>query len=187
MIRRRLSSLSWFMRQLKGHISRLANLEDGCKGAFWEQRFRSIKILDDEGLLATAVYVDLNAVRAGMVDRPEDTPHGSISERAAALAGLPRRTAIRLTAAPMTTEAAYLDHVDRWGRLLSPGKASVPATLPPILRRLGLTRRRWTDLLKASWDSARGTVIGTDAARRREAARRGGHWVVDLIAAPRPS
>ena len=48
MIRRRLSSLSWFMRQLKGHISRLANLEDGCKGAFWEQRFRSIKILDDE-------------------------------------------------------------------------------------------------------------------------------------------
>ena len=37
----------------------MANKEDGCTGAFWAARFRSIAILDDEALLATSAYVDL--------------------------------------------------------------------------------------------------------------------------------
>jgi len=182
--RERLSSLSWFMRELKTPISRLSNLEDGVKGAFWDQRFRSIRILDELALLVITIYVDLNAVRAGMVDRPEDTPHGSISERVAAISGTARRTRIRLEPAPLEPEEAYVQLVDGAGRSFSPGKASIPSHLPPILKRLGLTTRRWTRLLKDGLSTARGTVVGTEASRRKEAARRGRRWLIDLLAVP---
>lgn len=182
-LRRRLSSISWFMGKLKEHISRRANAEDGCTGAFWERRFRSVRILDEPSLLATSTYVDLNAVRAGMVDRPEWTPHGSISERAALVAGTERRTAIRMGPPPTGSNADYLDHVDHWGRWQSaPEKAAIPASLAPILERLELTRKRWLDRLRVGWENLRGTAIGTPAARRREAARRGGRWVIDPLA-----
>jgi REP element-mobilizing transposase RayT len=184
MARQRLSSLSWFMRELKTPISRRANLEDGVKGAFWDQRFRSIRVLDEIALLAVAIYVDLNAVRAGLVDRPENTPHGSISERVAALTGVARRTSIRLEPPPLEPEDAYVELVDGVGRSLRPGKASIPRNLPPILDRLGLTTRRWARILKDGISNARGTVIGTEASRRAEAARRGCRWVIDLIAVP---
>lgn len=182
--RSRLSSLSWFMRELKAPISRRANLEDDVKGAFWDQRFRSIKVLDEAALLAIAIYVDLNAVRAGMVDRPERTPHGSISERAATIRGTARRTAIRLSPPPLQPEVAYIELVDGAGRCLRPGKSSIPGDLPPILHRLGLTAHRWTRLITDELATVRGTVVGTEASRKKEAARRGRRWVVDLIATP---
>ena len=86
-------------------------------------------VLDEPSVLMTSAYVDLNSVRAGMVDRPEHTAHGSISERAAIAAGLPRRTTIRMTPPPCGTNEAYLEHVDAWGRWQhSLGKASIPAS-----------------------------------------------------------
>lgn len=182
-LRSRLSSVSWFMGRLKEHISRRANAEDDCTGAFWERRFRSVRVLDEPSVLMTSTYVDLNAVRAGMVDRPERTTHGSVSERAAIAAGLPRRTHIRMTSPPLGTNAAYLEHVDAWGRWqASPGKASIPASLPPILERLELSKKRWLELFRAGWETLRGTAIGTPESKQREATRRRGRWVIDPLA-----
>jgi hypothetical protein len=46
--RSRLSSLGWFMKCLKEPLARLANQQDGCTGAFFEGRYKSIAILDQD-------------------------------------------------------------------------------------------------------------------------------------------
>jgi len=64
--RKRLSSLGWFMKCLKEPLARMANKQDGCTGAFFEGRYKSIAILDKETLLSVCAYIDLNPVGEGM-------------------------------------------------------------------------------------------------------------------------
>ena len=80
-VRKRLASLSWFMKCLKEPLARMANREDKCRGAFWESRFKSIAILDELSLLAACVYVDLNVYAAGLASLPERSEHTSIKIR----------------------------------------------------------------------------------------------------------
>ena len=79
--RERLSELGWFMKALREPLARMANKEDNCKGTFWEGRFKSIAILDEEALLATCVYIDLNPVAAGIAATPETSRHTSVRQR----------------------------------------------------------------------------------------------------------
>ena len=76
--RARLPDLSWYMRVLNESIARQANAEDGAKGHFWEGRFKSQALLDEQALLAVMAYVDLNPVRAGMADDLESSAHTSM-------------------------------------------------------------------------------------------------------------
>ena len=48
---------------------------------FFEERFQSIAILDEEALLSVSVYVDLNPVAAGVAAAPETSEHTSIKQR----------------------------------------------------------------------------------------------------------
>lgn len=101
--RARLASLSWFMRALNENIARRANREEGVRGRFWEGRFRSQPLLDEQGLLMCMAYVDLNPVRAGLCDSLEDSSFTSIEERLEDLAR--KRSQRRRQNAPDTLAA----------------------------------------------------------------------------------
>ena len=79
--RTELANISRFMGLVNQFIARKSNTEDGCKGRFWEHRFTSQAILDDDALLRTIAYVDLNPVRAGISQTPEASEHTSIQRR----------------------------------------------------------------------------------------------------------
>ncbi|OYW18505.1 MAG: hypothetical protein B7Z55_10490 [Planctomycetales bacterium 12-60-4] len=80
-VRSRLSDISWFMRALSEPIARLANKQDRCTGRFWEGRFKAQRIVDEAGLLACAMYVDLNPIRAAMAQSPDQAVHTSAYDR----------------------------------------------------------------------------------------------------------
>lgn len=86
-VRKRLSDISWFMRALAEPIARMANKQDECTGRFWEGRFKAQRIVDEAGLLACSMYVDLNPVRAAMAATPEEAMHTSAYDRAKACRG----------------------------------------------------------------------------------------------------
>ena len=78
-VRARLFDLSSFMKEVKQKFSAWFNLTRGRKGTLWEDRFRSVLVEGTGGysadglgaLLAVAAYIDLNPVRAGLVDDPK--------------------------------------------------------------------------------------------------------------------
>ena len=81
LLRRRLSDVSWWMRCFAQHISWRANREDDVTGHFWESRFCHEVITDQASLLACMIYVDLNPIRAGMANTPEESDFTGIKQR----------------------------------------------------------------------------------------------------------
>lgn len=81
LLRCRLQSVSWLMKTLCEYIAKRANREEGLTGAFWEGRFKAQKLLDEQAVLACAVYVDLNPVRASLAATPESSQFTSVYER----------------------------------------------------------------------------------------------------------
>jgi hypothetical protein len=81
MARLRLRNIGWFMKCLKEPLARLANRQDKTRGTFFEGRFKSIAVVDEESLLKTCVYIDLNPVAAKVAKTPETSDFTSIKQR----------------------------------------------------------------------------------------------------------
>lgn len=91
---RRMGNVSFFMKALKQAFTQWFNRSHQRSGTLWESRFRSVLIngMDAEALTMMSAYIDLNPVRAGIVDDPKDYRWCSYGQacagKALALAGI---------------------------------------------------------------------------------------------------
>lgn len=200
LLRKRLSSLSWFMGRLNENIARAANKEDKVKGRFWESRFKCQVLLDDAAIAACMVYVDLNPIRAGVADTPEESDFTSIQLRIHAWQTTPSSVSATTSEhspcwlcpissennpngiLPMT-DAEYFDMVDRSGRLVRAGrKGAIDAELAPILLRIGAKPEVWPDTVSRFEDNF-SLVAGQSSSLRNFADRLGRRWFTGVSAA----
>ncbi|SDB55844.1 REP element-mobilizing transposase RayT [Desulfonatronum thiosulfatophilum] len=70
--RRRLVNLGAFVKDIKQGFTRYFNKRRNRKGFFWGDRFKSVIVQEGTSLVNLLAYVDLNPVRAGIVDKPEN-------------------------------------------------------------------------------------------------------------------
>ena len=73
----RLFDVSKLMANLDGLYARWFNLKFARRGHFWSDRFKNPELLGREAVQDAILYVELNAVRAGLVKRPEQWKWGS--------------------------------------------------------------------------------------------------------------
>ena len=186
--RKRLHDISWFMRCLNEPIARWANAEDNVTGRFWEGRFKSQALLDEAAVIAAMAYVDLNPVRAGIAEAPEESDYTSIQQRI--LEQNPKtaeRTPSAMNQLPEDLQVAigrllpfsddenfdpdraipysltdYLQLVDWSGRAILEGKrGKIPDHLPPILKRLNVDPENYVRFIRREKKSRFHSVIGT--------------------------
>tara|TARA_R110002110_G_scaffold257491_1_gene473484 strand:- start:11689 stop:12681 length:993 start_codon:yes stop_codon:yes gene_type:complete len=172
--RRRLYDISWFMRCLNEPFARAANKEDNCKGRFWESRFKSQALLDEGAVLSAMVYVDLNPIRAGIVDTPEESDFTSIFER---IKNFKHQQKTKKNSSEKQTIdnvkqvehllalnsnnhnvvdanihiplLDYFDLVDYTGRVIRADKSgAIPSHLEPILSRLDFDNAGWLSIVQ---------------------------------------
>ncbi len=77
-LREKLSNLSEFVREIKVGFTRYYNRRHNRRGYFWGDRFKSVIVEKGETLINCLAYIDLNPLRAGIVERPEEYRWNSI-------------------------------------------------------------------------------------------------------------
>jgi hypothetical protein len=183
--RARLMSISWFMRCLNEPIARQANKEDECTGRFWEGRYKSQALLDDEALIACLAYIDLNPIRAGMAQTPEESDYTSIQDRIKQLKpsskasnsqsdqpkhlspfvgndreNMPKGLAFDLK--------EYLQLVDWTGRAILENKRGfIPNDCPLIPQRLEIDKQQWLYMTQHFESKFKG-LVGTVNSLKRD-------------------
>ena len=193
-VRKRLGSLSWFMRALNEPIARMANKEDGCTGRFWEGRFKCQALLEDQAVLSAMTYVDLNPVRAAMVDTLIESVHTSVQSRLLErekdrhptknllegplkpVAGLDSDALLNMT------EASYIELVQWTGEQARPDKrgklkpASQISNPPEALWSVAKHPKQWLRQVQGT-ESQYYRAIGSAEALMLKAAELGQRWM----------
>ncbi|MCC5842272.1 MAG: hypothetical protein JJT96_19305 [Opitutales bacterium] len=72
-LKARMGDVSVYMREVKTRFTLWYNQEHGTVGTFWAERFRSVVVeADSEAQRMVAAYIDLNPVRAGLMEDAGD-------------------------------------------------------------------------------------------------------------------
>jgi len=174
--RERLIDISWFMRCLNEFIARKANKEDACAGRFWEGRFKSQALLDEDALLTCMAYVDLNPIRAKMSGSVESSEYTSAYERIHGVAHVNEKPDnYHFTKKPLFGFVGdvhqhqqqgipfslidYIELVDWSGRILREDKrGAIVSEHPNLLNILGLDNDTWLSLASGFGKEYQGAV-----------------------------
>ncbi|HHF52078.1 MAG TPA: transposase, partial [Candidatus Aminicenantes bacterium] len=65
-------SIAWALHFVAGRMAWEYNKRKNRRGAYWEDRYHATAVETDKYLLECAVYIDLNMVRAGVVNHPAE-------------------------------------------------------------------------------------------------------------------
>ena len=210
-LRQRLCSISWFMRCLNEHIARRANKEDGCKGRFWEGRFKCQALLDEAAVLTCMTYVDLNPIRTGEADVPEKSLNTSIYLRISgklleeksrtnrveqSMDGQPAAssqpdnwlTPLKISSVNPRpcfleiTRREYFELVDWTGRQIrDDASGAIPGNLDSIMSRLQIQSCNWVETIRG-YQRLFFRVTGKEKALKEAAGKAGRNWFRGLTA-----
>jgi len=68
------------MQLMAGRTGQEYNQRKDRKGAFWEDRYHATAVSFDDHLFKCMVYIDMNMVRAGVVNHPREWPFSGYNE-----------------------------------------------------------------------------------------------------------
>lgn len=68
------------MQLIAGRTAQEFNQRKGRKGAYWEDRYHATAVASDAHLVRCMTYIDLNMVRAGVVQHPSEWEAGGYAE-----------------------------------------------------------------------------------------------------------
>lgn len=113
----RMGDLSRFMKDLKQRFTQWYNPRNDRKGTLWEDRFKSVVVENThEALLAISAYIDLNPVRAGIVDDPKDYRWSGYGEAVAGGVKARRGLGVALEAERVARDPGFRPHWKRVSR-----------------------------------------------------------------------
>ncbi len=196
--RSRLADISWYMRCLNEFIARKANFEDKCKGRFWEGRFKSQALLDEQALLTCMAYVELNPIRAKIESTPETSKFTSIKQRideykfskSDGVSLLKDNKYSKILLKDFLAKNDYLKDqipysyheylylVDWTGRMLRKDKrGAIDNNQPPILMRLGIDPQYWCEAMQPKANHCFSRALGCQDKLRAYAAKLEIAWI----------
>ena len=174
------------MSALNEHIARRSNVEDEMTGKYWEARFKSQALLDEQAILACMVYTDLNPIRANMANTLETSDYTSIKQRIKSVAsGSTPQSLARFQGAAKRNQKNgipcalkdYIELVDTTGRIIRQDKrGAIAATQSPILQRLKIDTDTWLDIATTFEDSC-GPWVGSKSQIEQVCGNTGKRWI----------
>ena len=153
-----------------------------CSCNLWEGRFKSQALLDEAALVACMAYVDLNPVRAGMAETPEQSDHTSVKKRCdkASKSKKPNQISQQeeslypFVGNPREGQpegiqmklSDYLELVDCTGRVLRKNKRGlISSDSEKILTRLDIDEDQWLEMT-SNFEGCFSSFIGGESSLR---------------------
>jgi REP element-mobilizing transposase RayT len=167
----RIFDVSEFMRNFQAAAARWYNYTFSRRGRFWAERFKSTLLEDEEQVMDCLLYVELNAVRAGIATHPEDYEGASVYYR-----DLSKDKWMMPLQHLVGQEKRGMALRDYKAMIYYRGNVSTKAGQKPIPNRIveqeeardfktkGIYRKRWRHFVD-------GVVIGSEAYVRKEIER----------------
>jgi putative transposase len=120
-LKARMGDVSVFMREFKTRFTFWYNEKHGTVGTFWAERFRSVVVeADTEAQRMVAAYIDLNPVRAGLVEDASDYGFSGFGE-ACAGGSAARRGIARIEGRVAWSTKSYERYRARLSSRMGPG------------------------------------------------------------------